>query len=44
MPAWSSIFSNQGGASGERASEIRVEALADEVLLLRQRSSKPEAP
>jgi mono/diheme cytochrome c family protein len=44
MPAWGSIFSNQAGASGQRASEIRVEALADEVLLLRQRSSKPEAP
>jgi len=44
MPAWSSIFSNQAGASGQRASEIRVEALADEVLLLRQRSGKPEAP
>ena len=43
MPAWSSIFSNQAGASGQRASKIRVEALADEVLLLRQRSGKPEA-
>ena len=43
MPAWSSVFANQAGASGQRASEIRVEALADEVLLLRQRSGKPEA-
>jgi hypothetical protein len=44
MPAWSSIFSSQAGASGQRTSEIRVEALADEVLLLRQRCGKPEAP
>ena len=44
MPAWSVIFSNQAGASGQRTSEIRVEALADDVLVLRQRSGKPEAP
>ena len=44
MPAWGSIFSNQAGASGQRASTIRVEALADEVLLLREPSGKPEGP
>lgn len=44
MPAWGPIFSNQAGASGPRTSEIRVEALADEVLRLRERSSKPAVP
>ena len=44
MPAWGLIFSNQAGASGPRTSEIRVEALADEVLRLRERSGKPAVP
>lgn len=38
MPAWGPIFSNQAGASGPRTSEIRVEALADEILRLRAAS------
>jgi mono/diheme cytochrome c family protein len=44
MPAWGPIFSSQAGASGARTSEIRVEALADEVLRLREGAAKPEVP
>ena len=43
MPAWGPIFSNEAGASGPRTSEIRVEALADEVLRLRE-ASGPAVP
>jgi len=44
MPAWGDLFSSQAGASGERTIEIRVGTLADEVLWLRERSDKSEAP
>jgi hypothetical protein len=44
MPAWGPIFSNQAGPSGARTSEIRVEALADEVLRLREAAVNPETP
>ena len=42
MPVWGSLFSSQGGASGQRSSQIRVEALADEVMRLRERAGEPE--
>ena len=42
MPAWGPIFSNQAGATGQRTSEMRVEALADEVLRMREGAGKPE--
>jgi mono/diheme cytochrome c family protein len=40
MPQWGRVFSNQGGSSGSRTSAIRVEALADEVLRLREGAAK----
>jgi len=44
MPAWGQIFSNEPGASGQRTSQIRVEALADEILRLREGSNKHGNP
>jgi len=44
MPAWAPLFSNQAGATGQRTSEIRVEALADEVLRMREGSGKAPVP
>ena len=42
MPAWGAIFSSQAG--GEKTTQIRVEALADEVLRLREKPGASDRP
>jgi len=44
MPQWSSLFESQAGMAGQRTSEIRIAALADEVLRLREAAPAPKSP
>ena len=44
MPQWGSLFESQGGMAGQRTSEIRIAALADEVLRLREATPAPKSP
>jgi mono/diheme cytochrome c family protein len=44
MPKWGSLFESQGGMAGQRTSEIRIGALADWVLRLREADPTPKSP
>jgi mono/diheme cytochrome c family protein len=44
MPQWGPLFESQGGMAGQRTSEIRIAALADEVLRLREATPAPKSP
>jgi hypothetical protein len=44
MPQWGSLFESPGGMAGRRTSEIRIAALADEVLRLREATPAPKSP
>jgi mono/diheme cytochrome c family protein len=44
MPKWGLLFESQAGSAGQRISEIRIAALANEVLRLRETAPGPKSP